>query len=613
MRLALPAVLCVAIGCAHTTTSTVPTPPPAKTAASHAAEVAPPADAWYGDLRALAAEAAGVRGMKLAQPFTITPLDDAAFADRYSLSVAKRARELAPALTTVLTTFHLAERSGPSTIATQAKEVRNEQYLAFYEFETHTMFVRATLSPALIALGEDFRLALLAHEVGHVLQDQRGVAKLFTSTNEFDRLIAIRALLEGDATLTATLVLAKRKGWSPARGVERSRLTAHSLTPEQLLEATGVSGKLSAAPPLIRELMVFPYFRGAQLLNDLFRAGGLELVDAALDKPPRASWAIESPQRWLDGDPGPLGLGPPEKGGELGGMLLRVLLEGCHADPALALLYRGDRFTVAADVPLTWATRWETEAAAATAATAFAKLNACWHLPDGEIAIKRSGKLVVLADATVPAVRAAAVESALHAKLPPDGAPPFGRRLVPPVDTKLALRQAGPGTWTADTWRHDLLGATWTAQGPHTVVPNASSLFTVRGTGFLIVASYIDDASNERTRDQFVDAFMVAFSNGAFHEVPAGLTLATKHAWTPVAARAVAGSETHELFSLASGKLNLDVRCRLYPLCSGNAGLYLVAVAFTPDAANATSAWLDALTTTRADPPICTTPDSESR
>src|SRR5437016_104019 len=100
-------VLCAAFGCAHH-------PPPA------AAPVALP---WYGDLRALAEEAARARGLTLTRRFDVTPLDEPAFLARYAQLGARRARELGPGLATLLRVFHLAERTAPTALATQSNEV----------------------------------------------------------------------------------------------------------------------------------------------------------------------------------------------------------------------------------------------------------------------------------------------------------------------------------------------------------------------------------------------------------------------------------------------------------------------------------------------------------
>lgn len=53
--------------------------------------------------------------------------------------------------------------------------MRGEQLIAFYHFASDRLVVRKTLSPALLTMGEAGRSFILAHEVGHVLQDQQGL------------------------------------------------------------------------------------------------------------------------------------------------------------------------------------------------------------------------------------------------------------------------------------------------------------------------------------------------------------------------------------------------------------------------------------------------------
>jgi hypothetical protein len=95
------------------------------------------------------------------------------------------------------------------------------------------------------------------------------------------------------------------------------------------------------------------------------------------------------------------------------------------------------------------------------------------------------------------------------------------------------------------------------------------------------------------------------FSKAAYLETPKGLSLATSYTWSELPPRAIAGFEAHALYFFARPNLRLDVRCRVFPLCDGSTGFYLLSISLNEDGARAAESWLDGLATTRTDPPFC--------
>jgi hypothetical protein len=359
MQRALGLVLLV-VSCAHA-------PSPAPVVGPQAVVADAP---WYGDLRALAASAAKVRGLTLTQAFEVVPLEDEAFFAQYAALMESGSTALQQELELTMSEFLGVDitkfRAG---LAEKVQGVRQEQLVAFYHFTTHRLFVRSRVPAVVEGGGERTRFLAVAHEVGHVLQDQLGATGRTPAS--FDEAIALRAVLEGDATLTATLLNAERDGTLPGRAVERTRLALSGLSTTQLVQLGGLSPKLLEAPPVIRELFLFPYFRGQRFVADLYQAGGLELETWALLHPPMRSAAIFSPQRWLDGRDAPLQpLGDPPR--RLGALMLHTLYAQCLAThpkapgaslPWLESHYVDDSFRRVGQT-LSWATAWDLSATA---------------------------------------------------------------------------------------------------------------------------------------------------------------------------------------------------------------------------------------------------------
>ncbi|HEY8476318.1 MAG TPA: hypothetical protein VIN09_05580 [Chloroflexota bacterium] len=258
---------------------------------------------------------------------------------------------------------------------------------------------------------------VLAHELTHALQDQHfdlTAIERRVAANA-DAALAITALAEGDATLTATLFA---QAHLPAR--ERAALVGRP------------SPALDASPPILRRQALFPYREGADFVVELYRRGGFALVNAAYRNPPLATAQVLHPERYLAGRwPERLrlsdiatALGPSWRSlreDTLGELSLQVLL-GQFLGPAIgedaAAGWSGDRYQLLEDdrgrLALVLNTAWDTESDAGDFFNAYARVVRhrfgeaatlvveapsllWWSTPSGVVQMRASGRNVVVA------------------------------------------------------------------------------------------------------------------------------------------------------------------------------------------------------------------------
>ena len=166
-------------------------------------------------------------------------------------------------------------------------ELYSEQISGFYDSEAKELFVvRGT------TFGGREKLTY-AHEYTHALQDQVFQFDEGMNYNEeaceidSERCAAIRALIEGDATLTEIL-------WFQTHATRQDYA--------DLMEAfeNFSSPVLDAAPPYIAADLYFPYEKGLAFVEYLFDQGGFDAVDAAFLDPPVSTQQILHPDKYPD-------------------------------------------------------------------------------------------------------------------------------------------------------------------------------------------------------------------------------------------------------------------------------------------------------------------------
>ena len=133
----------------------------------------------------------------------------------------------------------------------------------------------------------------LAHEYVHALQDQEfDLDAIDESIGEenYDALLAVRALVEGDATIAGT------------------QYTRATLSLEELgtLTASGASSgdALDPATRALRELLRFPYDTGVRYVLSLIQRGGWSwsAVNRAYVRPPASTEQVMHPDKYLAGE-----------------------------------------------------------------------------------------------------------------------------------------------------------------------------------------------------------------------------------------------------------------------------------------------------------------------
>jgi hypothetical protein len=594
MRRALGLVL-LFVSCAH-----APVPPPVVVEAPKPVVVVAP---WYGDLHALAAEAAKVRGLTLTQAFEVVPLED----DAFYAAVARTEKGEAPLqhqLDQTLSEFLGVDVEKLRVAMTEAAQrTALAALVAFYDFDSHRLFVRT--HSALAKRDERARFLALAHEVGHVLQDQLNVMRYPPAS--VDEAIALKAVTEGDASLTAILLDAQRAGVPPGRAVERVRL-GHSGWSSVELSPRGSGSSL-----LARELMLFPYVRGERFVADLYQAGGLALETTALLHPPTRSAALFAPQRWLGGSAAPLmPLGDPPR--RLGALVMRTLLQQCAGRtkmPKKALRwfeshYLDDSFRRVGNT-LSWAVAWDLEAApelgedddapsdnASIAPKLSAGLLKCLGVAADDLEVASSNGVVGLVAGAPGADRARLARAVSHLGLQERTAPrPF---VIPEPRIEAAYRVAGPGVLSGDTWVHAQLGLSLNFSGGR-VLDTPEAAATVMADGAALFLRFVDEPPSRTGDDRFVREIMSSWLHDSDVAAETG-----PHVWSKAPLTWTDGLQTRGEYEGPTA-----VHALVLPLCQGKASIKVIALGMSPSGQKRAEAWLESLRGS-ANPPICSEP-----
>jgi len=212
---------------------------------------------------------------------------------------------------------------------------------------------------------------LLSHELTHALQDQNfDLTKFPLKVKDNDDLaLASAALMEGDATVLMT------------------RFYAENADPARMIgDVTALLGqntaKLQAAPPYLRDMLLFPYVQGQQFVMALSVAGGTDALNDAFRHPPVSTQQILHPEKFLHDRRNPESLTLPRLDSKdwrlignnvVGEFGIRSLLEqslGLFEALQVAQGWIGDRYNVYergtnGPTALVWITAWDDEQHAA--------------------------------------------------------------------------------------------------------------------------------------------------------------------------------------------------------------------------------------------------------
>jgi hypothetical protein len=151
---------------------------------------------------------------------------------------------------------------------------------------------------------------ILAHELTHAVTDQHydltRADRLAAAGGHEDELAAYSGLVEGDATLLMQRYLAERL--TPREQADAAVAAARDGTPMR-----------DAAPPAVRESMLFPYQEGLRFVQALYQRGGWAAVDRAYRDPPTTTEQLLHPERYLGTRDRPQPVAVPDLSARLGG------------------------------------------------------------------------------------------------------------------------------------------------------------------------------------------------------------------------------------------------------------------------------------------------------
>lgn len=362
------------------------------------------------------------RGLRFTAPVPAHVLDDAAVA---RLLDEELTRSYQPGdlerLQAVYTRLGLLPADRPLRQAVLA--LYQNQLAALYDPRTKVLAIRleglerASTGSGMVGFvtGRDLvGEMLVAHELTHALQDQHFGLPIEVpriTDADGDRLLAHKALIEGDATLAAFAYLLTAPLDAPTATVLSDQLGS---LPADL------ASQLPDVPDVLRTALAFQYQAGAAFVAMAFTRGGWPAVDDVYRDLPASSEQILHPARYFDHRDPPIaialaGTEDLEVGGwtrsvedTLGEVDIRVLarrgFDPLRAD-AIADGWGGDRLRALArgdDVLVVWLTAWDTVADAVDFAAAMVTL-----VP--EAAVERRDERVLVLVGPAPAATAANV------------------------------------------------------------------------------------------------------------------------------------------------------------------------------------------------------------
>ena len=267
---------------------------------------APAAGATTADIRAVERAVAELRGLRFQRRVPVTVESPPKLARRLLGALAEETDE--GRLRRQGRAMELLGELPPGTdLPRLLRRVQAESVLGFYlpgrPPRKGGLYVRSSrgLDP--------YAKIILAHELTHAVTDQRydltRADRLAAATAREDELAAYSGLVEGDATLVMQRYLTQRL--TPAEQANAGLAAAADRTPVR-----------DAAPPVIRETMLFPYQEGLRFVAALYQRGGWAAVDRAYRDPPTSTEQLLHPERYLGDRDRPQPVAVPDLRGRLG-------------------------------------------------------------------------------------------------------------------------------------------------------------------------------------------------------------------------------------------------------------------------------------------------------
>lgn len=550
-------------------------------------------------------EVATLRGLPLRAPVPVYLLDERAFlsALRERIGQAPDPQEQATE-DAFVRGFHFTPSPAANNRTSTTLELLEEQVIAFYDHERRHIVVQ-NLQPRTKEQA-DKQLGTLAHEIEHALQDQSFARPGAASMLGLDEQLAYRAVLEGDAMLAMIAFQAADRGIPFSRAIRRLSDIVRTVPIHQFVQSE--RGKaLQNALPIMRERLLFPYHAGAGLVADIYRAGGLSLVNTLFTTRPKSTEQILHPEKYLAGElPTPVNLPPLPQGyrlvssDTLGELQIRVLLAECvsidFANKAAAG-WAGDRYTLvtASDgsLGLLWTTTWDTDAEAAEFVQTVSGSPTCLG---GELDVAVNGKNVGITRGFAKPLAGEIARGLTTLVMESPPSVPIGHFAVPPAtppprpEKGILLGQTYSSRWLGVVGASPMGFVGQIGQGAAEIRINAPAFGT---SGVLLV-------SDKMTVPRFVEDVFREIAQG-FYEGSGGQPL------LPVGGGPISlplGTAVERQWSIAN--TSASVRVILVPVCNGT-GSYVFVQSWTePLGKEMLDAWMYSFRWMSAfAPPIC--------
>jgi hypothetical protein len=265
---------------------------------------------------------------------------------------------------------------------------------------------------------EEARVVLI-HELVHALQDQHlDLAKTMKQERDTDGENALRALVEGDATLAMVSYVFEREG-VPLHALTRDPARVRGLSNAVTAPMQGT--ELAKAPAIVRVSLMSAYVDGLSFAAALHGAGGFSRLNRAYAELPASSEQVLHPERFVRGE-AVLRIALPDARSLLGegyelvvedtlGELELSVYFGTGAREAVARRaadgWNGDRVYVfrgaAGALSAVWITSWDDERHATEAeAAARAVINAALPAERASHAVFREEDAVLITRGVTP-------------------------------------------------------------------------------------------------------------------------------------------------------------------------------------------------------------------
>jgi hypothetical protein len=231
------------------------------------------------------------RGLKFLKPVPVTFLSDAEFTKKLNSKnqinteqVNRSAKELEA----------LGLLDGHPDLAKLEQSLLNGAVVGFYDSQDKQLYVRgATLTP--------YTREVLVHELTHAVQDQHfNISHPELDNVNDERPEALLGLLEGDSVTVENEYVASESPQDQAEALQ-----------EQTAGAANIPANI---PPVLIQLLIFPYTDGPTFIKGLRDAAGQAAVDKAFTDLPKTTQQILHPERYLAHDAGTAVPKPPADG-----------------------------------------------------------------------------------------------------------------------------------------------------------------------------------------------------------------------------------------------------------------------------------------------------------